>query len=123
MTSEYNGRSVLRGTAQKGEGAATRLGFPTVNIPLSDDSLSGIYAARVVVDGRTFEAGAYANRERNILEAHLLDFSGDLYGKSVSVEICEKLREGAVFESEQALQKAIAADVQSARAYFERSGS
>ena len=75
------------GVVQEGEKRGARLGFPTANIALPDADISGIYAARVVADGRTHPAAVYADRRRKLLEAHLLDFSGNLYGKSISSRI------------------------------------
>lgn len=107
---------------RKGSGAAARLGFPTANIALDDDSVSGIYAARVTAkEGEApYDAAAYADQRRNVLEAHLLDFNGDLGGASITIELVEKLRESARFDDERALRDAIAADVEAARAFFKR---
>lgn len=106
------------GVVQEGEKRGARLGFPTANIALPDADISGIYAARVVADGRPHPAAVYADRRRKLLEAHLLDFSGNLYGKSISIELVEKLREGARFENEVALKAAIADDIARVREYF-----
>lgn len=106
------------GIAQKGDGSAGKLGFPTVNIPLDDAHISGIYAAKVTVGGQTYSAAAYANAARKVLEAHILDFSGDLYGKEIAIELCHKIREDARFENETNLRNAIRKDVEAARAYF-----
>ena len=110
------------GVVQKGGGYAGRLGFPTVNIPLEDDSISGIYVARVTVkEGEApYMAAVYADQKRKILEAHLLDFSDDLNNMTVTVELFEKLRESEQFADEAALKAAIADDVAKTREYFTR---
>ncbi len=108
----------LTGVVQEGEKRGARLGFPTANIALPEAALSGIYAARVVADGRMHTAAVYADERRKLLEAHLLDFSGNLYGKTVTVELVEKLREDARFENEVALKAAIADDIARVREYF-----
>ncbi|MBI4093476.1 riboflavin kinase [Candidatus Kaiserbacteria bacterium] len=95
------------------------LGFPTINIPLDDTAVSGIFAARVIVDGEAHGAAAFADPSRKILEAHILDISPDLYGKEVSVELCKKIRESSTFEDEGALKAAIENDVKRARLFFD----
>lgn len=79
---------------------------------------SGIFAAKVFVDGKEYSAAAYADPSRKILEAHLLDFSGDLYGKEIEIELFEKIRDAEPFSDETSLQAAIAADVAKIREYF-----
>ena len=57
----------------------------------------------------------YGGHERRI-EAFLLDFEGDLYGKELRIELWERLREERAFESEEDLVRQIALDVEAARA-------
>lgn len=107
---------VYTGIVEKGEGRAMRLGFPTINIPLPDADVAGIYAAQVKTDGDAYPAAAFADPGRGILEAHLIGFSGDLYGQSVSIALVEKIRDSMHFEDETALSAAIAGDVEKTRA-------
>jgi cytidyltransferase-like protein len=113
-------REVVTGVVQKGKGYAATLGFPTINIPL-DSPMSGIFAARVILKGadRSYLATVFADPARNILEAHILDFDGNLVGKTISIELCEKLRDTKQFDDEEKLKAAIAADVEATRAYFQ----
>jgi len=106
------------GIVQKGTKRAAALGFPTVNIALPDADVSGVYAARVAVDGRDFLAVAFADKKRKVLEAHVFDFSGLLYGKEITVTLCEKIREDTRFEGDAALRAAIADDVAKVRDHF-----
>ncbi len=110
------------GIVQKGRQTASALGFPTLNIPLGEADISGIYVARVTVEKKEYEAVAYANRKTKQLEAHLLDFSSDLYGAEISITLLEKLREGIAFKDDEEARAAIANDVEAARAYFRRVG-
>jgi riboflavin kinase/FMN adenylyltransferase len=114
------GRELFSGIVQKGEERGAALGFPTVNIPLHDNSVSGVYAAKVKVGEEEYEAAAYADRKRNVLEAHLLDFSADLYGWNVTIELLKKIREHKKFASDESLRKTIAGDIAAARRYFTR---
>lgn len=111
--------TIFKGVVQKGARRGAELGFPTANVPLADDSLSGVYAARVSVGGGApLEAAVFADRERMILEAHILDFSGDLYGQAITIELFKKIREDKEFENDDALREAIAEDIRAVRAHF-----
>ncbi len=99
------------GIVQHGGRRAEYLGFPTANIPLPDDSVSGIYAARVKFGAAEHIAVAFADQKRKLLEAHLLDFSGELKGKSITIELCEKIREHEDFTDDAALRAAIKNDI------------
>ena len=106
------------GIVQKGTKRAAELGFPTVNILLADSSVSGIYAAKVSVGGEEYIAAAFADQKRNVLEAHVLDFSDELYGKEVTIELCKKIRGNVQFSDDAALRAAIEGDIAKVRAYF-----
>jgi riboflavin kinase/FMN adenylyltransferase len=106
-----------KGVVQKGQEQGQKMGFPTINIPLEGEDVSGIFVAAVFIDGKEYRAAAYANVPRKILEAHLLDFSGDLYGKEVEIELLEKIRDTEKFSDETSLEAAIMADVAKVREY------
>lgn len=107
-----------RGVVQKGKRLATRLGFPTANIFFDKkEKLSGIFAAHVRVEGKSHPGIAYVNRRRHMLEAHLFDFSGNLYGKEIEVELLKKIREDSLLVGT-ALRVAIAGDVAKVREFF-----
>jgi riboflavin kinase/FMN adenylyltransferase len=116
----------VRGTIHHGDGRGHTIGFPTANISLPPKRLlprSGVYACRVDWEGReipavsnigirpTFETG----ETLAALEAHLLDFKGDLYNKLLHVHFIERLRDEKKFASVQDLIHQIEADVRSAR--------
>ncbi len=109
---------MYRGIVQRGEGRGRKLGFPTANIPLTDTALSGIFAGGVSVEEKKYNAAVFANQERKLLEAYLLDFDGDLYGKKILITVGKKIRETMKFESEANLRAAIAEDVEKVRAHF-----
>lgn len=108
----------FKGIIQRGSGTGKKLGFPTLNIPLDDETVSGIYAAIVTIKGSPYHAAAYADTRRKLLEAHLLHFEDDLYGLEATIELKEKIREDQRFDDEAELKKAIAADVEAIKAYF-----
>jgi riboflavin kinase/FMN adenylyltransferase len=106
------------GIVQKGGKRATALGFPTVNIPLDDADVSGIYAAKVKVGEEEYEAVAYADRKGKKLEAHIFDFAADLYGWKITIELLKKIRESKKFRDDVEAKRAIADDAASVREYF-----
>ena len=111
---------VYKGIVQKGRGYARLMGVPSVNIPLDDGEVSGVYAARVWVreDEAPYMAAAFADQERHILEAHLLDFEDDLYGLPIIIKLYGKLRERMQFASEEELRKTLQHDDILAREFF-----
>ena len=109
---------MVTGVVQEGHRRGAALGFPTANIALEDKALSGIYTANVHVGDHTYDAAVYADQARGLLEAHLLDFSGELYGTAITVELLEKIRDSRNFEDDIALRAAIADDIARTREYF-----
>lgn len=101
------------------------LGFPTANIPLGQhlEPARGVYAVRITLpDGRIIPGVANLGRRPTIndgqesrLEAHLFDFSEDLYGQTLSVALIALLREEKRFSGLEALKAQIAQDAQQAR--------
>ena len=109
---------IYKGIVQKGGEYGRRLGFPTANIPLEDTDVSGIFAAMVTVEGKEYQAAVYADQRNKVLEAHLIDFDGDLYGKELEIKLLEKIREDKRFESEDEAKQVIATDVEAVKAYL-----
>ena len=103
------------------------LGFPTANVPLKrSPPLAGIYVVEVQGYGRGV---ASVGRRPTVnpvaaplLEVHLLDWQGELYGKRLRVRFLRKLRDEAKFDGLPALRAAIARDAEQAREYFARHG-
>lgn len=110
-----NSMSKHVGIVSRGVGRGKQLGFPTANIPLGNADLSGVYAAEVAVGDQKYIAAAFADPGRKLLEAYILDFEGDLYGKEIVIRLYEKLRDREKFPDEQLLKKAIASDIEQVR--------
>jgi len=111
----------LDGTVVAGDQRGGTLGYPTANLAL-DPTLAcprfGIYAGAALHHRAAVSVGTnphYGGTERRI-EPYLLDYTGDLYGKRLVVELWTRLRDEAVFESEQELIDQIARDVDATRA-------
>lgn len=109
------------GVVVLGDERGGTLGFPTANLAVAPDLLVpafGIYAGSALGHRAAISIGTnphYGGTERRV-EAYLLDFSDDLYGRRVVVELWERLRDEAVFESEAELVAAIDDDVARTRA-------
>lgn len=119
----------MQGRVCHGDKLGRQLGFPTANIHLhrkrtpvhgvytvymhglTDKPLPGVanVGERPTIDGT-----------RTLLEVHLLAFNQDIYGRYVTVEFCEKLREEERYSSLESLQEQIAKDVAVAKEYFQQ---
>ena len=111
----------LDGVVVAGDQRGGTLGYPTANLLLEPELAVpqyGIYAGEALDHRAAISIGTnphYGGTERRI-EPYLLDFDGDLYGKRLVVELWERLRDEAIFESEEALVGQIARDVEATRA-------
>ena len=111
----------LDGVVVTGDQRGGTLGYPTANIamdPLLVCPRYGIYAGEALGRRAAISIGTnphYGGTERRI-EPFLLDFEGDLYGKRLVVELWERLRDEAAFDSEAELVAQIASDVEATRA-------
>jgi riboflavin kinase/FMN adenylyltransferase len=118
----------ITGTVVHGRAVGRKLGVPTVNLRIPPEIAMppfGIYATRVRVGDKSYLAATnigvrptFADSDEPTIEPHLLDFTGDLYGRVISVELHRFLREEKRFESPDALKEAIEADIAHTRAYF-----
>ncbi|MCM2281149.1 MAG: bifunctional riboflavin kinase/FAD synthetase [Bdellovibrionaceae bacterium] len=115
-------RFYLAGLVEKGAGRGRTLGVPTANLRTAAETvpLEGVYAARVEVQGATYAAAVNIGRNPTFqtdisspvtIEAHLIGFSGDLYGLPLTLEFVERLRDERKFSSKDALVEQIRADI------------
>lgn len=108
----------LSGVVEKGQELGIPIGFPTANIPLHSEEFSGTYAGVVIVGEKEYPSAIYANQNRHLLESHLLDFSGNLYGQEITVRLFEKLEASKAFRTEAERTEFIDWAVRSVREYF-----
>ncbi|MDP1884415.1 MAG: riboflavin kinase [Candidatus Moranbacteria bacterium] len=100
----------------RGKRKAQTLGFPTANLALGKSEMeSGVYVGKAFFEGNEYAAAVFVGMDRDVLEAHILDFEGDLYGKKIEVEVGQKLREAVKFESEKQLINQVLKDLASVR--------
>jgi riboflavin kinase / FMN adenylyltransferase len=118
----------INGNVVSGDQLGLKLGFPTANLEVAGLALppNGVYAARVTVGADTHHAvlnigtrpTVKTGKHERRFEVHLLDFTGDLYGKGLEVEFVAKLRDELEFASLDALKAQIAADIAGAAKCF-----
>ena len=117
----------VSGEVISGQRLGRTLGVPTANIalPAANRLAHGIYAVVARVEGRAFPAVASFGTRPTIgagaalLEVHLLDFDGDLYGREIEVEFIERIRDELKFDSVPALVAEMERDKERARAILE----
>jgi riboflavin kinase/FMN adenylyltransferase len=117
----------IDGRIEEGDQRGRTIGFPTANLPIDNllEPKLGVYAVRARI-----EDGSYKGRhdgvanigirptvgaEHVLFEVHLLDFSGDLYGRHLHAEIVEFIRPERKFNGLEALKAQIAKDADEAR--------
>ncbi|PIU77856.1 MAG: FMN adenylyltransferase [Candidatus Moranbacteria bacterium CG_4_10_14_3_um_filter_44_15] len=105
-------KTSISGKVIQGRGKGKKLGFPTINIELNEKIGSGVYAGKVNIDNKEYKAGVFINNRGTLLGAHIIGFSGDLYGEEIEIEIGEKIREVMKFDSDQDLRQQIKSDIE-----------
>lgn len=119
--------TAIEGIVEHGDQRGRLLGFPTANLPLADEGIAdGVWGALVrAKPGRWAAAAVSVGRRRTfygdngprLLEAHLLDFNEDLYGREIRVELLVRLRPQQAFTDVQSLTDQLHHDVRQARAW------
>lgn len=119
----------ISGKVVHGAKRGRQLGYPTANVHMRHErpALTGVYAVKLSV-GKLDCMNAVANLgvrptidgiPKLMLEVHVFDFNGDLYGKHVHVEFFHKVRDEMKFANLEALKAQIAQDVIVAKSFFD----
>ncbi|WHX51135.1 bifunctional riboflavin kinase/FAD synthetase [Paenibacillus woosongensis] len=119
-------RYSIYGTVMHGEKRGRQIGFPTANLKPDEHFVlpaKGVYAVRVNYEGQRLKGVMnvgvkptfHNDKSAPSLEIHLFDFNGDLYGKSLSVELVEFIREERRFGSIDELVAQIGKDADTAK--------
>ncbi|MGC9599040.1 MAG: riboflavin kinase [Minisyncoccia bacterium] len=108
----------IEGAVQRGDREGSKLGFPTANIGTAQSVPSGIYAGEATWKGTVYPAAIYKEDGRNVVEAHLIDFSGELYGEQLIVVAYKKIREVKKFKNTEELIAAITSDVKKIKQWW-----
>ncbi len=119
----------MTGRVIYGNQLGRQLGFPTANLNLGKRKtpIQGVFAVDVTFDGKAYPAVAnigvrptVTGSIKPLLETHLLNFSGDLYGRRIAVTFRHKIRREMRFESYDALKKQVFADIEQAKNFFQK---
>ena len=110
---------IIRGKVVEGFKRGRQIGFPTANIQLAGESQippEGVYAVYIVLDGNKYKAmlnigknPTFGNQEQSI-EAHIVDFNSDIYGKTLDCGFIERIRDEKKFNGIEELKKQLALD-------------
>jgi riboflavin kinase/FMN adenylyltransferase len=119
---------MIEGKVVKGFGRGTGFGFPTINLETTFDLVpkEGVYVTQIEIGGAKYHAVTNVGRnptfdgEALTVETFILDFSGDLYGKAVTLYFYNRIRDEMKFASVDELLERIKMDVEIARGYFRR---
>lgn len=120
---------ILSGEVISGRKLGRTLGIPTANLALPDELVKlphGVYACKALVDGEKYLAVTNIGNRPTVgghhttVEPWLLDFEGDLYGKTITLEFYDFLRPERKFESLEALKAEIEKNALQTRKFFEK---
>ena len=122
-------RHCLSRTVEHGQRIGRTIGIPTVNLTMPEHVLApahGVYITRVYLpDGRSFAGVTNVGTRPTVsdsgavsVETFLLDFDGDLYGQTIRLEFCRRLRGERKFDSLEVLRQEIQHNIAETRDYF-----
>jgi riboflavin kinase/FMN adenylyltransferase len=120
----------MSGRVAHGEKLGREIGFPTANIVLRrKPPLAGVFVVECRLEGEAHWRAAVASVGRRptvnasavpLLEVHLLDYAGELYGWHLQVKFLARLRDEEKYDGVAALRAAIARDAAQAKTYFSK---
>ena len=128
LGSFYSMANVVVGGDKRGQG----IGFPTANLDIPEQKVipaDGVYAALATVDGEGYKAAVNVGVRptfgggSRVVEAYLLDFEGDLYGKTMTLEFVERLRDEIRFDTVDELVARMSDDIERTRALLQSDSS
>ncbi len=103
----------IASTVEKGKGRGQKIGFPTINLAAPENKLiplDGVYEVRVDFGKQEFTGAMFCRHD--LLEVHIIGFSGDIYGENVRVRFLKRIRGIEHFADDATLKKAISRDIQ-----------
>lgn len=121
----------IYGKVAHGQKLGRTLGVPTANVLLKRSKVPfmGVYAVEIEIDGKLHQGVANmgmrptVNGTKAVLESHIFNFNGDLYGKRIGVIFRHKIRDEQKFDGLAALKAAIENDIKISKAFFGANGS
>jgi riboflavin kinase/FMN adenylyltransferase len=127
IASQFLGRPYqIEGTVIHGDSRGKSIGFPTANLDTGNEKLipaAGVYACRAIYNEKKYPAAVNIGTRptfesadlRSHVEAHILDFSGDLYSQNIILEFISRLRSEQRFKSVEDLLRQIEVDISQTR--------
>lgn len=118
----------ITGVVVHGNRIGRTIGFPTANILPGDDKILppfGVYASKTLIDGKEYYGISNIGVKPTIsdnnavnVETNLIGYDGDLYGRSIKVELIHFRRPEMKFESVEALKNQLVRDIEFSKTYF-----
>lgn len=118
----------VRGTVRHGRGEGASMGFATANVACDPTTClpeKGVYAAYALVDGIIWPAAVnvgepptFSGPHTSFLEAHLLGFEGDIYGRTIDVVFVERLRPSRAFADSAELKRVVRENIEWVRTHL-----
>ena len=117
-------RAEVEAVVISGNRLGRTLGFPTANMEIAQcvELENGVYRSQIEIDGLTYRAMSNVgvrpsvDGKTRLLETHVFDFHGDLYGKKLKVTLCEKIRDERKFASVTELREQLEHDMEFCKA-------
>lgn len=115
---------MFRGKVKKGKDRGKALGFPTANIALHKKIPEGIYSSQLNIGDKKYFAATFIGSAKTFgekdykAESYILNYSGNLYGKFITIRLFKKLRGNKKFHSEKALVGQMKKDVLATKKFF-----
>jgi len=114
---------IIKGEVIHGAQLGRKMGFPTANLDAHElnDIENGVYRSTVTLDGTTYRAMSNIGLRPSVdgrcrlLETHLFDFHGDLYGRIIEVRLLDKIRDEKRFGSIDELRSQLEQDADACR--------
>jgi riboflavin kinase/FMN adenylyltransferase len=122
----------LQGKVVTGAGRGVGLGFPTANLDISPEQAlppDGVYASWAHIDGKIYQSmvnigqcPTFGDTEGTV-EAYLVDYQGDLYGRELKIDIVARLRDEKKFDTVDDLKKQVAEDIRQGKTMLNSMGA
>ncbi len=117
----------ISGEVIRGQARGKSIGYPTANIQTANEILPrGVFVTKVGIDAKMWPSVTNIGQrptfghQKIIIESYILGFDRDLYGKNITIQFLQKIREEKKFTSPQDLSDQIRKDIETASRYFQR---
>lgn len=108
----------IEGVVINGNALGRTIGFPTANMDIEGVVVveNGVYRSKIEIDGTTYDAMSNVGTRPSVdgstrlLETHVLNFNGNLYGRRLKLRLLEKIRDEVKFSTIDALRQQLLCD-------------